>query len=197
MEGLSKNLRDALQYLATKSEVTTLLVQLAERLELHKTDGPEEPLVLDLEPEPFMDWTEGVEGLQNLTEEDLYRMLGFDDKRIPFLVTEIERDTDIGADLDTDERKDRVTAHPSLGVDKQPFALKWHQLVGVVKMVQCAMTSRAVLLMDDVGLGKTLQVIAFFAVIAYYRQYHSDKKAYPGFWGECLMALRNRTSESR
>ena len=189
MAGLSKNLRDALKYLASETEVTALLTQLAERVELHKTDGPGEPFVLDLEPEDPMDWTEGVESFQNVTEEDLYKILGFDDGKIPFLVTEIDADTDIGV-----EDEDATSlAPPSQVVEKQPFALKWHQLVGVVKMMQCAMRSQPVLLMDDVGLGKTLQVIAFFAVLTYYRQFHSDTAKYPGSWGECSMARHNRT----
>lgn len=183
MAGLSKNLRDALKHLASEPEVTTLLAQLTERIESHKSADTEEPLAaVDLEPEEAMNWTEGVESLQNLSEDQLYKMLGFDDRKIPFLVTEIDADTDFGVDAQAGEED---TAPPQV-VEKQPFALKWHQLVGVVKMMQCAMNSQAVLLMDDVGLGKTLQVIAFFAVLAYYRQFHSETNKYPALWGECL-----------
>ena len=68
----------------------------------------------------------------------------------------------------------------------EDFTLRWHQLVGVVKMLECAMCSQPVLLMDDVGLGKTVQVLAFFAMLAYYRQRYKDKNSYPegGMWGK-------------
>jgi SNF2 family DNA or RNA helicase len=184
MTGLSKNLKESLKYLASQPEVRSLLGQLAERVELHKTCNSDEPIVLDLEPEDPMEWMEGVESLQKMTEDDLYKILGFDDRKIPFLVTEIDADTDIGAQALDNEDATEI-APTSQGVEMQPFALRWHQLVGLTKMVQCAMTSQAVLLMDDVGLGKTLQVIAFFAVMTYYRQFHSETKKYPGAWGEC------------
>ncbi|KAF8265968.1 hypothetical protein EI94DRAFT_1474545, partial [Lactarius quietus] len=60
---------------------------------------------------------------------------------------------------------------------------RWHQLVGVTRMVQCTQTSKPVLLMDDVRLGKTLQVITFFAIISYYRKFYEVKQKYPGMWG--------------
>lgn len=41
-----------------------------------------------------------------------------------------------------------------------------------------------VLLMDDVGLGKTVQVIALFSMLAYYRTYFKLNGRYPGLWGE-------------
>lgn len=179
--GLSKNLRDALKYMAAHHDVTVLRMQLAERVELHRSaeDGPPE---LDLEREDLVDWMEGVEHLQNKTSQELYNMLGFNDAKIPFLVSEVPVDADLAALPRADDDDDDIA--PAIQVPlSRPFTLKWHQLVGVVKMVERALTSGPVVLMDDVGLGKTVQVLAFFAVIAYYRNFHSETKRYPGIWG--------------
>lgn len=153
-------------------------MQLSERIELHSAT-PEGPFELDLEPMEPMDWSEGVEELQDKDEHQLYEMLGFTDEKIPFLASHIEEDADIGALTYGDKPQDHVT---SVTVRK-PLRLKWHQLVGVVKLVACALHSNAVLLMDEVGMGKTLQVIAYFAVLAYYREFYDKTKRYPGTWG--------------
>ena len=191
IQGLGKSLREALKYLATQTEVKTLLQQLADQIELHKGRA-EDPIELDLEPEDPMDWEEGVENLRSKTEDELYEMLGFKDRKIPFFVSEIDTETDIGAQFreNEDDTEDNVSAPQA---KKQPFALKWHQLVGVTKMVQCALTSQPVLLMDDVGLGKTVQVLAFFAIVAYYRQFHSETRRYPGTWGKHITSRPHHT----
>jgi len=163
-------------------EVRSLLVQLAERIENHK-ENAEDPIELDLEPEDAVDWEEGVEHLRSKTEDELYEMLGFKEKKIPFFVSEIDKDTDIGAQARENE-DDAEDDESAVQVQKQPFALKWHQLVGVTKMIQRALTSQPVLLMDDVGLGKTVQVLALFTVMAYYRKFYSETQRYPGIWGK-------------
>ena len=179
--GLSKSLQEALKYMATHQEVNYLARQLEERVELHKTiaDGPPE---IELDPHDPVDWMEGVEHLQTKTEDELYEMLGFEDKKIPFLASEIDIEPDVAPDAASNEDADDI-APVTQAAEKQPMALKWHQLVGVVKMVERALTSNPILLMDDVGLGKTLQVIALFAVMAYYRQFHAKAGKYPGLWG--------------
>jgi hypothetical protein len=151
-------------------------MQLAERIELHRLseDGPSE---IDLEPHDLVDWTEGVEHLQSKTPEELYLMLGFKDGKIPFLVDQIDVEGVLAALPQADD------VAPKRLTTMQPFAMKWHQLVAVVKMMECALTSLPVMLMDDVGIGKTLEVIAFFAVLAYYRKFYSETKRYPGIWG--------------
>lgn len=154
-----------------------LHVQLTEIIALH-SQGEDEPTEMNLEPQALVDWTEGIEHLQTKSTDQLYEMLGFKDAKIPFLVEEIDVEPDVAAEDDAEG-----AAPPQQVVQKQPFALRWYQLVGVVKMVECALTSRPLLIMDDVGLGKTIQVLAFFAVMAYYRKYHSEVKRYPGIWG--------------
>ncbi|KAH9011667.1 P-loop containing nucleoside triphosphate hydrolase protein [Lactarius pseudohatsudake] len=180
IKGLSKNLRDALKYMAMHEDIALLRVQLAEQLDRHK--GNEGPIELDVERQDVMEWTDGVEHLKTKTVDELYDMLGFEDRRIPFLVTEVDVESDIGANPRTDEEEEDVSAATEVRAT-QPFSLRWHQLVGVTKMVERALTSGPIMLMDDVGLGKTLQVIAFFAVMTYYRRFYSETKRYPGIWG--------------
>ena len=47
-------------------------------------------------------------------------------------------------------------------------------------MMNLAFIAEPVVLMDEVGLGKTLQIIAIVACLAYYRDYYHQKKYIPG-----------------
>ena len=185
LTGLSKNLREALRYLSSEAEVTLLLSQLAECVEQHKTI-PEDLIELDLEPAELIDWTKGVEHLKTKTEDELYELLGFKDKKIPFLASEIDEDTDIGVQLYNDKIEENM--EPRVPRKKKPLRLRWHQLVGLVKLMQCALTSNTVLLMDSMGMGKTIQILSFFSVLAYYRQFFEETNQYPGQWCEYLFA---------
>lgn len=180
--GLTKNLREALKYLSSHADVALLLTQLAERVEMHK-DIPEDLNELDLEPADPVNWKEGVEELQGTNEDQLYEMLGFENHAIPFLAEEIDEDTDLGVQLYGDNSEGSITL--GAPVAKKPLRLKWHQLVGLVKLMQCALISDTVLQMDSMGMGKTLQILAYFSVLAYYRQFYEQTGRYPGrLWGE-------------
>jgi hypothetical protein len=164
--GLSKNLRDALGRLSTEKEATAMSEQLADRLELesaHMEDSVEFSLDPPAEAE---EWSEGVEDLKNATPETLYRLLGLDEPHIPGFNKYIVEDVEAGGEA-------------------KEFHMRWHQLVGTVKLLERALTSDPVLLMDDVGLGKTTQVLAMFTMLTYYRTYHKTNGRYPsGNWGE-------------
>ncbi|KAH9011437.1 hypothetical protein EDB83DRAFT_2234089 [Lactarius deliciosus] len=162
-------------------DIASLQLQLAEQTDRQRVN--EDSIELDVEPQDVMEWAEGVEHLKTKTVDELYDMLGFEDRRIPFLVTEVDVESDIGANPRTDEEEEDVSAATEVRAT-QLFSLRWHQLVGVTKMVERALTSGPIMLMDDFSLGKTLQVLTFFAVMAYYRQFYSETKRYPGIWGE-------------
>ncbi|KAH9048619.1 hypothetical protein EDB83DRAFT_2175585, partial [Lactarius deliciosus] len=125
----------------------------------------------DFEPEGEVEWSEGVENLQNKTPEELYELLGMGEESVPFFREKIT------VDATADESDGSTTTN-------ERFSLRWHQLVGVVKMLERAVASQPVLLMDDVGLGKTVQVLAFFAMLAYYREAYAETGKYPGIWGK-------------
>ncbi|KAH9011409.1 hypothetical protein EDB83DRAFT_2234057 [Lactarius deliciosus] len=162
--------------------VNTLFVELPKLRDWQEAykDGPVE---LDLNPQELVDWTEGVEHLKTKTEDELYGMLGFEDRKIPFLVTEVDTESDFYMSAQTGTYEGDVFA-PAMEprATRRPFSLKWHQLVRVTKMVERALTSGPIMLMDDFGVGKMVQVLAFFAVMAYYRKFYSEAKQYPGIW---------------
>jgi SNF2 family DNA or RNA helicase len=172
--GLSKNLRDALGRMASKKEAEMMSLELAERLELEQAEMVDR-MEIDWDPEPNEEWSEGVEHLQEKTPAELYKMLGLERHAIPFFRSGQVTERDASQELGEQETSATTT---------EGHSLQWHQLVGVVKMLDRAKKSEPVLLMDDVGLGKTVQVIALFSMLAYYRTYFKLNGRYPGLWGE-------------
>lgn len=171
--GLSKNLRDALGRMASKKEALGMSEQLAGRLELENAQMVDS-MEFDIDPAPREEWSEGVEHLKDKTPAELYQLLGLDKHSIPFFKEEAV-EQDVSGDLGELETSATTTEGTSL---------RWHQLVGTVRALERATTSEPVLLMDGVGLGKTVQVIAIFAMLAYYREYFKANRRYPGLWGE-------------
>jgi hypothetical protein len=146
--------------------------QLAERLELENAHM-EDTVEFGLDPPAEGDdWTEGVEHLSLLKPEELYQRLGLDKQSIPFFRDYITEDA-------SGELGDLETGAAST----KRFTMRWHQLVGTLRLLERALTSEPVLLMDDVGLGKTTQVLAMFAMLVYYRECENSR-GYPGRWGE-------------
>lgn len=159
--------------------------QLAERVEFEKTHMADE-IEFDFSPEARVDWSEGVEDFQDKTPGELYAMLGLEKPSIPFFQEQITVESEISGQLGELEGSSAAT---------EGFSLRWHQLVAVVKMMERAFTSQPILLMDDVGLGKTVQVLAFFAMLAYYREMYSQLQKYPGIWGKQSSIRQVRSKE--
>ena len=173
--GLSKNLRDALGRMASKREAITMGEQLVERMEVEKAHMVDQ-MEFDVDDPPtFEEWSEGVEHLKEKTPAQLYEWLGLDTHSIPFFKVQASVEGGVSGDLGELEMSATTTEGTSL---------RWHQLVGVVRILERAIKSEPVLLMDDVGLGKTVEVIALFAMLAYYREYFRTWQRYPGKWGE-------------
>lgn len=70
-----------------------------------------------------------------------------------------------------------------------PLVPRWHQVIGVTKMLDNFFANKPTLLMDDVGLGKTLQVTGFFATLAFYRDHHEKNGCFPGRFSTSFPAL--------
>jgi SNF2 family DNA or RNA helicase len=200
--GLPKALREALQHLASRERIDFLTESIQEQLRLADPTSTENPLGPDFDVENTnsldIGWSEGVEDLRDLTEEQLWTILGIPDRKIPLF-----NDT-----VDPQGVHDPWTEEGRVWLDSgngEPLLLRQYQLVGVVKMVQNAFAGMPVLLMDAVGLGKTIQVIAVIAILNWYREYHDKHSRFPGTFGESpfsgklivtLMSLSNQPASS-
>ncbi|KAJ7852515.1 hypothetical protein B0H14DRAFT_2354763 [Mycena olivaceomarginata] len=124
---------------------------------------------------PSPAWEEGTEEYSHLSVDQLWVLLGLPDKAIPFFNTKLDPTglhnpwTDEGNAFFEDDRNSKINLTP-----------QWHQLVGLYEMMNMAFIAEPVVLMDEVGLGKTLQIIALVACLAYYRDYYQQKKYFPG-----------------
>ena len=165
--------------MASKGEAIAMSEQLAARLELESAHMVDQ-IDFNAEPGPTEEWSEGVEHLKKKTPAELYQLLGLDRHSIPFFKDEGTVVAEVSGELEELE----TSATTTKGTE-----LRWHQLVGVVKALERAMTSDPVLLMDDVGLGKTVEVLAIFAMLAYYRESFKRNRRYPGLWGEWIRGV--------
>ncbi|KAI0037453.1 hypothetical protein FA95DRAFT_1506960 [Auriscalpium vulgare] len=122
------------------------------------------------------EWTTGVDQYKDYTVEQLWQALGITTGQLPFFHPKVDLEGSKTPSLDRAWFEEEGN-----GV---PLVPHWHQLVGICRMLDCAFEGKPVLLMDDVGLGKTLQVIGFFAMLAWYREERRQDRPYPGQFGE-------------
>ncbi|KAG2097976.1 uncharacterized protein F5147DRAFT_777839 [Suillus discolor] len=173
---LPKPLRQALSFLATQQDITLLTASIQDQLKLCDPNAMPEESIPEFDPDTTSNcdfqWSEGVEEYNHLSEDDLWTILGLPEKQIPFF--NLLQDSYGNYDPWTED------GQTWLKENGEPLALRWHQLVGLVKMVKNAFCEMPVLLMDEVGLGKTIQVTALIAVLSFYREYYSMHNCFPG-----------------
>jgi hypothetical protein len=61
---------------------------------------------------------------------------------------------------------------------------KWHQLIGMIAMLDRIFDGIPVLQMDEVGVGKTVQAFGVVALLAHFRRYRAEFKDYPGYFSK-------------
>ncbi|KAH9926072.1 P-loop containing nucleoside triphosphate hydrolase protein, partial [Amylocystis lapponica] len=132
---------------------------------------------LDFAELPQGEWKEGVEEFKKIAEDELWQMLGLASRKIP----------GFSEWVDPDARADPWSAEGQQFLNSKSDRLekltpRWHQLVGIVKMVDKLLRRQPVLLMDEVGVGKTLQAVGLVAVRSYLRSYYAEHKEFPGRW---------------
>ncbi|KAG1741204.1 P-loop containing nucleoside triphosphate hydrolase protein [Suillus occidentalis] len=173
---LPKPLRQALSFLATQQDITLLTASIHDQLKLCDPNATLAESVPLFDPDATnncdFQWSEGVEQYSNMSEDDLWTILGLPEKQIPFF--NLLQDPYGNCDPWTED------GQTWLKENGEPLALRWHQLVGLVKMVDNAFCGMPVLLMDEVGLGKTIQVTALIAVLSFYREFYSMHNRFPG-----------------
>ncbi|KIO00769.1 hypothetical protein M404DRAFT_151725 [Pisolithus tinctorius Marx 270] len=172
---LPKNLRDILLGLASEHDIQAITQALLVSIEDLDSAESVEPVELDLDAPIEPDWKEGVEALSKFSDEQLWQKLGIPDQRLPFF----QQWTDPDGMIDpwSDEGQAWLQNMTEKRESLQP---RWHQLVGIYRMLERVFEGKPILLMDGVGLGKTLQVLGVIACLAYYRYVYAKKKAFPG-----------------
>ena len=65
----------------------------------------------------------------------------------------------------------------------RPLAPRWHQLVGILKIVLQAFKQEPLMLMDQVGVGKTLQLVGAIVIFTFFRDFYAKNKSFPGGFG--------------
>ena len=127
------------------------------------------------------DWKEGVEELIQLSDKQLWQMLGLPNKQLPFF----QQWTDLDVMIDPwDAVGQKFLQDTTSG--RKPLKPRWYQLVGIYRMLERAFEGKAVLLMDGVGLGKMLQVIGTVACLAFYRESFKKHGTFPGNFSASL-----------
>ena len=128
-------------------------------------------------------WKEGVEDLVNITEDEIWSCLGLqEDRKLPFF----QQFTDPDAVIEPwSQEGEEWLANPQSG--REALQPCWHQLIGILRMLQRAFDGNPVLLMDGVGIGKTFQVIGFIACLAYFHAYYTKHGKFPGTFSESFV----------
>lgn len=169
--------------LATEDQAERLQVQIKMLLDI---SGDEKELPPSFDPEilgvseAISEWKEGVEQYQGCTCQQLWEMLGLESiQRIPGFQRKIDMDG-IWKPW-SKEGIEWLATNPAA----EDLEVSWHQLVGIVHMVDRILQGKPILLMDEVGVGKTLQAVGLIAILAHFREHFSRHQSFPGKWGEC------------
>jgi hypothetical protein len=174
-QGLPKPIRDALLHLASTEDIQSLGLEIHERL-LRVQKEPAPVPDLDFNQEPPVEWEEGVEEFSTQSMDDLWSLLGLNTtKALPDFNDKI------------DPYAHNYWSDPEYMAANQsslrPLAPRWHQLVGIVKIVLQAFKGEPLMLMDQVGVGKTLQLVGAIAIFTFFRDYYDKNKSFPGGFG--------------
>ncbi|KAG2064532.1 hypothetical protein BDR04DRAFT_1035000 [Suillus decipiens] len=172
---LPKTLRDALDRLATEEEVKELELLIETTLAaMVPLEG--DKVVVDFEENLNVnDWKSGVEEYDRCSEDDLWEHLGLSEKKLPFF--QVLSDPNAAIDLWSEEGQKWLDNPTS---PTQNLAPRWHQLVGILKLIDRVLDCEPVMLMDGVGVGKTMQAVGLIACLAHYREHYRKHGKFPG-----------------
>lgn len=187
---LPPTLVEAIRQLASDNDLQEIRTKVYERI----TEIDNESDVIDLPNGEFVniEWSEGTEDFQASTRDEIAAALGLVNGEIP----------NFNAFLDPRGEKtywDHAEWFADAANDQIPCSPRWHQLVGQLAMVHRAFDGKNVLLMDEVGLGKTMQIVGVIAILTFFREYHEAKGHFPGAFSECRIfgVFRDCFSHSR
>lgn len=176
---LPKPLCDALRKLASEQDVRDIEQLVRTALENLGSDQAEIQIEFPEDRPIDLCWKEGTEDLSELSEDTLWSHLGFKDTRmLPFFQEYTDPDGLI--DPWSEEGERWLTSETN---SREPLSPRWHQLIGIYRMLERAFEGEPILLMDGVGIGKTLQVIGLIVCLAFYRRFFEKNGTFPGAFG--------------
>lgn len=190
--------RKAFKCLATADDIKTIAEYVQEQIRLIDPGDDDDVVFHNLDELEVLhtgDWLSGVEKYTAMTSEALVKGLGTTDfdTQLP----------SFNSQVDTSQSPITPWDKQNWGVlkitDKAALVVRWHQLVGVYKLMKTWFPKRrpsprgdnGVLLMDEVGLGKTIQATGAITQLSYMRMAFSIKGKYPGGFSKSLYILRS------
>ncbi|PCH35431.1 hypothetical protein WOLCODRAFT_156114 [Wolfiporia cocos MD-104 SS10] len=148
------------QYKAVEvAKVQGILQQLISDMSPNSEDDNEQ-VKLDFDVAPDIEWRTSTEEYEHLTLEQVVVVLGLPDGHIPFL----------------NKKEDPDSCDPWLKEGK-------HQHISMLKMMHSALNGKPMLLMDEAGVGKSLQAIMFAMLRVYYHKYYKQYNKFPRAFG--------------
>lgn len=132
---------------------------------------------INFDYESPMTWSEGGDQYKTNTEADFWRMWGLPEECIPVFNKLLDKEGLRNPHTDPQWFKE-----PQETI--VPLQPRWHQMLGAQEMLTAAFKGDSTLLMDEVGLGKTMQMVMVIALLDWFRQYWEQHKKFPGAFGE-------------
>jgi hypothetical protein len=173
-------LRQALVLLASEQRVTQLMNELLDTVRTI-TDDIEDLPAFDFESDIPIDWTEGTEDINDLTLNDIHKRLGITE--LPWFNNRIDP---FGLRNPWKAEDEEWLRDDNNTVELQA---RWHQWLGILRLIERFWQGKNMLLMDEVGLGKTLQVVGALTILAYFREFYEEKGRFPGAFGKLFVRL--------
>ncbi|KAG2150754.1 uncharacterized protein EDB93DRAFT_1103448 [Suillus bovinus] len=120
-----------------------------------------------------------VKELELLIETTLTAMVPLDGDEVVIDFTEdMDRRSDSDAAIDPwSEGGQRWLDDPTSPA--QILSPWWHQLVGILRLIDRFLDGKPVMLMDGVGVGKTMQAVGLIACLAHYKEHYRKHKKFP------------------
>lgn len=166
---------------ASQCDITTVLDHLEDMImaETGREEGID--FVVPDDEIDIEEWETGIENLQSKTMDDIWNDYGLGNvKAVPGFNT---REDPTGRIDPWSTEGVRYLADPNS--DAIPFGPQWHQLLGATGMLLRKFRGRGTLLMDEVGVGKTMQVIIVQMMLIYLRSYKEAHGTYPPLFSKC------------
>ncbi|EJD37436.1 hypothetical protein AURDEDRAFT_129480 [Auricularia subglabra TFB-10046 SS5] len=126
----------------------------------------------------------GIARLMAKPISELYAMFGATEEFIPYVARWISSDPTFNSWSQGDRAEEWAAATEAAARGEEStllaFALLKHQLVGLIQLLIWFMDRKPGLLLDDVGLGKTIQTLALAALLAWFSDQYDLTGKFPG-----------------